>query len=100
MDGVITYRPSIGKKKLQDAVKKLSFENTNQFIDFAVMNYLAAKSDPKVGKLVAELVEAVYKHSPLKFRKTTSKEHREIMSRVKDMKIGKLREIQVHPIKG
>jgi hypothetical protein len=99
MEGVITYRPSIGKKKLQEAVKKLSFENTNQFIDFAVMNYLAAKSDPKVGKLVAGLVEAVYKNSPLKFRKTTPKEHEEIMERVKEMKNGKLKEVRVHPIK-
>ncbi len=99
MEGVITYRPSIGKKKLQEAVKKLSFENTNQFIDFAVMNYLAAESDPKVGKLISDLVEAVYKHAPLKFRKPTPKEHREIMDRVKDMKAGRLKEIQVHPIK-
>lgn len=64
------------------------------------MNYLAAKSDPKVGKLVAELVEAVYKHSPLKFRKPTPQEHREIMGQVKDLKRGKLKEVQVHPIKG
>ena len=99
MEGVITYRPSIGKKKLQDAVKKLSFDNTNQFIDFAVMNYLAAKTDPKVGKLVAELVEAIYNHSPLKFRKPTTQEHREIMERVKELKNGKLKEVQVHPIK-
>jgi hypothetical protein len=98
MEGVISYRPSIGKKNLQDAVKKLSFENTNQFIDFAVMNYLAAKSDPKVGKLVADLVEAIYEHAPLNFRKTTPREHQEIMEKVKQIRSGRLKEVQVHPI--
>ena len=100
MEGVISYRPSIGKKKLQDAVKNLSFENTNQFIDFAVMNYLASKSDPKVGKLVADLVEAIYAHAPLKFRKPTAQEHSEIMEKMRQIKSGRLKETRVHPIKG
>ena len=98
MEGVISYRPSIGKKKLQDAVKKLSFENTNQFIDYAVMNYLAAKSDPKVGKLVSDLVEAVYAHAPLRFRKPTPSEHREIMEKRKLIKSGRSKEIRMRPI--
>lgn len=98
MEGVISYRPSIGKKKLQSAIKDLSFENTNQFIDFAVMNYLASKSDPKVAKMVSDLVEAVYRHAPLKFTKPTPKEHKEIMERVKDLKSGKRTEVEMHPI--
>lgn len=98
MEGIISYRPSIGKKKLQDAIKELSFENTNQFIDFAVMNYLASKSDPKVGKLVADLVEAIYAHAPLKFRKTTLQEHGEILDKAKQINSGKLKEVRMHSI--
>ena len=99
MEGVISYRPSIGKKKLQDAVKKLSFENTNQFIDFAVMSYLAGNADPKIGKLMTDLVEAVYQHAPLKFRKPTLQEHQEIMEKVKQLKAGKIKGVRMHPIK-
>jgi hypothetical protein len=97
MERVISYRPSIGKKKLVEVAKELSFANTNQFVDSAVLNYLASKTNPKVGRLVAELVEAVYKNAPLKFRKPTAKEHKEIMARYKEMKSGAVKGIEVHP---
>jgi hypothetical protein len=83
MEGVISYRPSIGKKKLLEAVEKLDFANTNQFIDLAVMTALASKEDPKVRKLMADLAWAIYRDAPLRFTKPTPQEDREIRGRLK-----------------
>ncbi len=97
MEGVISYRPSIGKKKLVQAVEKLHFGNTNQFIDFAVMSALASKDNPKVQKLIAELAAVIYRSAPLRFEKPTAREEKEIRSRYAEMKKGK--SVAMHPIK-
>ena len=97
MEGVISYRPSIGKKKLMQAVEKLHFDNTNQFIDFAVMSTLVSKDSPKVKKLLSELAAVVYKSAPLRFTKPTAKEDKEIRARYAEMKKGK--SVVMHPIK-
>lgn len=97
MEGVISYRPSMGKKKLMQAVEKLHFDNTNQFIDFAVMSTLVSKDSPKVQKLISELAAVVYKNAPLRFTKPTAKEARDIRARYAEMKKGK--SITMHPIR-
>jgi hypothetical protein len=97
MEGVISYRPSIGKKKLIQAVEKMPFDNTNQFIDFAVMSALLSKDDPKVQKLMAELAAVIYRSAPLHFTKPTVKEDKEIRDRYEEMKKGK--SVVMHPIK-
>ena len=97
MEGVISYRPSIGKKKLMQAVEKMPFENTNQFIDFAVMSTLVSKERPKVQKLISELAAVIYRRAPLRFTKPTAQEDKEIRSRYAEMKKGK--SVVMHPIK-
>ncbi len=97
MEGVISYRPSIGKKKLVEAVGKMSFDNTNQFIDFAVMSALVSRENPKVKKLISELASVIYQTSPLRFTKPTAVEEREIRRRFSEMKGGK--SIRMRPIK-
>lgn len=46
----------------------------------------------------ADEKRALYGFSPLKFRKATAKEHEGIMEKVKLLKQGKLKEVQVHPV--
>ncbi len=89
MEGVISYRPGIGKKKLMKAVEQLHFDNTNQFIDFAVMSALASRENPKVQKLMADLAEVIYQNAPLRFAKPTAREDKEIRLRFAEMKKGK-----------
>lgn len=89
MESVISYRPSIGKKKLIQAVEQLHFDNTNQFIDFAVMSALASKDDPKMRKLMAELAAVIYQNAPLRFTKPNRQEDEEIRGRHAEMKSGK-----------
>lgn len=97
MEGVISYRPSIGKKKLIQAVEKTPFDNTNQFIDFAVMNTLVSRGNPKVLKLMAELAAVLYRSAPLRFTKPTAREDKEIRHRFAEMKKG--RSITMRPLK-
>jgi hypothetical protein len=97
MEGVISYRPSIGKKKLMQAVEKMPFDNTNQFIDFAVMSALVSRENPKVQKLISELAAVMYKSAPLRFTMPTPQEDKEIRSRYAEMKKGK--SVVMHPIK-
>lgn len=97
MEGVISYRPSMGKKKLMEAVEKLHFDNTNQFIDFAVMSALMSRDNPKVKKLMAELAGVIYQNAPLRFVKPTPREDKEIRRRFAEMKKGK--SITMHPLK-
>jgi hypothetical protein len=89
MEGVISYRPSIGKKKLTEAVEKLHFDNTNQFIDFAVMSALVSRENPKVKKLLGELAGVIYRSAPLRFTKPTPREDKEIRRRLAEMKKGR-----------
>jgi hypothetical protein len=97
MEGVISYRPSIGKKKLIQAVEKMPFDNTNQFIDFAVMSALVSRENPKVQKLMSELAGVIYRNAPLRLTKPTAKEDKEIRHRYAEMKKGK--SVTMHPIK-
>jgi hypothetical protein len=91
MEGVISYRPSIGKKKLLKVVERLDFDNMNQFIDYAVMTALSSKDDPRVRKLMADLAWAVYHHAPLRFRRPTPQEDREIRERLKKGKFVRMK---------
>ncbi len=77
MEGVISYRPSMGKEKLKTlVVKKLHYDNINRFIDHAVGMALRDElmGDPVAAKMAAEVAEVIYKYAPLRFVKPTKRE--------------------------
>jgi len=81
MEGVISYRPRMGKSKLESLVKnKLHYKSVNQFIDHAVSKTLQEEfGDNPLAKKIADLVyKVVSEHSELKFVKPTSEEADEI----------------------
>ena len=86
MESVISYRPTLGKQKLEKLVKvRLHYKNLNQFIDHAVNKTLTEEmnDNPIAKKIALEVEKAVYKYVPLKFMKPTHKEAREIEAAVK-----------------
>ena len=86
MESVISYRPGLGKRKLEKLVKgRLHYKNLNQFIDHAVNKTLHEEmnENPIAKKIALEVEKAVYKYVPLKFVKPTAKEAREIEAAVK-----------------
>ncbi len=101
MEGVISYRPRMGKAKLKNlVVKKLRYDNINQFIDHAVGQALQAElnGDPRIRKMVAEVNEAIYKYVPLKFAKPTARESEEIKAKANRVLSGKVRGIPAEEI--
>ncbi len=92
MEGVISYRPRMGKSKLENLVKKkLHFSSVNQFIDHAVTKTLQEEfGHHPLAKKIADLVyQVVSEHSELKFVKPTPKESAEIEKIVKKTTAGK-----------
>ena|SRR5260221_5748278 len=86
MASVISYRPGLGKQKLEKLVKgKLHYKNLNQFIDHAVNKTLHEEmnENPLAKKIALEVERAVYKYVPLKFVKPTAKETKEIEAAIK-----------------
>ncbi len=86
MASVISYRPALGKNKLEKLVKgKLHYKNLNQFIDHAVNKTLHEEmhENPIAKKIALEVERAVYKYVPLKFVKPTPKEVKDIEMAVK-----------------
>ena len=87
MANVISYRPAIGKDKLERLVKnKLHYKNLNQFLEHAVSKTLSEEigTNPFVKKLTLDIEKAIYKHVPLKFVSAHgSKESHEIEDIVK-----------------
>jgi hypothetical protein len=81
MEGVISYRPRMGKKKLEGLVKsKLHFKSVNQFIDHAVTKTLQEEfGHHPLAKKISDLVyKVVSEHSELKFVKPSPEEVSEI----------------------
>ncbi len=81
MEGVISYRPRMGKRKLENLVKnKLHYKSINQFIDHAVAQALNAEfGHHPLAKKIADIVyRAVADHAELAFIKPTPEEAREI----------------------
>ena len=86
MASVISYRPALGKDKLEKLVKgKLHYKNINQFIDHAVNKTLHEEmnDNPVAKKIALEVEKAVYKYVPLKFIKPTPKEAKAIEKAIK-----------------
>jgi hypothetical protein len=86
MASVISYRPVLGKEKLERLVKgKLHYKNLNQFIDHAVNKTLHEEmnENPVAKKIALEVEKAIYKYMPLKFVKPTLKEAKEIETAIK-----------------
>jgi hypothetical protein len=81
MEGVISYRPRMGKSKLESLVKnKLHYKSVNQFIDHAVTKTLQEEfgDDPLAKKIANAVYKVVSEHSALKFARPTDKEAQEI----------------------
>jgi hypothetical protein len=81
MEGVISYRPRMGKSKLESLVKnKLHYKSVNQFIDHAVSKTLQEEFGHNLlAKKISDLVyKVVSEHSELKFIKPSAKESAEI----------------------
>jgi hypothetical protein len=81
MEGVISYRPRMGKHKLESLVKnKLRYKSINQFIDHAVAQALNQEfGHHPLAKKIADLVyQVVADHAALSFVKPTAEEAREI----------------------
>lgn len=96
MEGVISYRPKLGKNKLKKlAIQRLHYRNINQFIDHAVSKALRDElgTNPKAQKMVEEVVETIYRHMPLKFVKPTPKEASEIRAKAGEVLSGKVKSI-------
>jgi hypothetical protein len=87
MANVISYRPAIGKQKLEKIIKnKLHYKNLNQFIDHAVSKTLNEEmgSHHVVRKITHEVEKAIYKYVPMKFINATgSKDAKGIEESVK-----------------
>ena len=101
MEGVISYRPKLGKAKLKKlVVQKLHYNNINQFIDHAVSKTLRDElgTDPKAKKMVEEVVETIYRHMPLKFVKPTPKEAAEIRAKAGEVLNGKVKGISAEEL--
>lgn len=83
MEGVISYRPRMGKRKLENLVKnKLHYKSVNQFIDHAVAQALSEEfGHHPLAKKIADIVyRAVADHAELKFAKPTPAEAEEILA--------------------
>lgn len=81
MEGVVSYRPRMGKSKLEHLVKnKLHYKSVNQFIDHAVTKTLQDEfGNHPLAKKIADLVyKVVSEHSELKFVKPSANEAAEI----------------------
>src|ERR1700722_5756557 len=81
MEGVISYRPRMGKRKLENLVKnKLHYRTLNQFIDHAVARALQDEfgSHPLAKKIADLVYQMVADHAELRFVKPTPEEAHEI----------------------
>lgn len=81
MEGVISYRPRMGKSKLESLVKnKLHYRSVNQFIDHAVTKSLQDEfGHHPLAKKVADLVyRVVAENVELQFVKPSKEETKEI----------------------
>jgi len=81
MEGVISYRPRMGKSKLESLVKnKLHYKSVNQFIDHAVTKTLQEEfGHHPLAKKISDLVyKVVSEHSELKFVKPSTAEAAQI----------------------
>jgi uncharacterized protein (DUF2132 family) len=81
MEGVVSYRPRMGKSKLENLVKnKLHYASVNQFIDHAVTKTLQEEfGHNPLAKKISDLVyKVVSEHSELKFVRPSAKESAEI----------------------
>ncbi len=81
MESVISYRPRMGKRKLESLVKnKLRYKSVNQFIDHAVTKTLREEfGHHPLAKKIAEMVyRVVAEHVELRFARPSAAEAREI----------------------
>ncbi len=94
---VISYRTKIDRKFLEKAaVQKLKYRSVNAFIDHAVekalQDELGAETPAK--KIAHEIAHIVNKHYPLNFRAADSKEEREMLKDLEDLKSGKVKAVR------
>ena len=92
MAETVTYRPRMGKMKLQEAVVKLHYK-LNRFIDDAVAEKLRRElqTDGKAKKLTEDLSKVVYEHFGWKFSAPSEGKEKEILKKAHEMKTGKVK---------
>jgi len=81
MEAVISYRPRIGKSKLERLVKgKLHYKSVNQFIDHAVTKTLQEEfgSHPLAKKISDAVYKIVAENAELQFVQPSASEAKEI----------------------
>jgi len=81
MEGVISYRPRMGKRKLEALVKqKLHYRTLNQFIDHAVAKTLQEEfgAHPLAKRIADRVYQMVAEEAALRFTKPTPQEALEI----------------------
>lgn len=81
MEAVISYRPRMGKSKLEQLVKgKLHYKSVNQFIDHAVTKTLQEEfgSHPLAKKISDAVYKIVAENAGLQFIKPSAAEAKEI----------------------
>lgn len=95
---VISYRTKINRKILENyAVGKLKYKSVNAFIDHAVQK--ALREELGVGthaqKIAQEVHNAVLKHIPLKFAPASSREEKEMLKELEDLRSGKAKAVRM-----
>ena len=95
---VISYRTKMDRKTLEKyAVGKLKFRSVNAFIDHAVQKALREElgAGTHAQKIAQEVHNAVLKHFPLKFRPASSREEKEMLKDLEDLKDGKAKTVRM-----
>jgi hypothetical protein len=95
---VISYRTKLDRKFLEKtAVQKLKYRSVNAFIDHAVETTLKDElgANTPVQKIVREIAHVVAKHYPLKFRAASTREEKEMLKDLEDLKSGKVKAVRV-----
>jgi hypothetical protein len=92
MAETVTYRPRMGKNKLQEMVERLHYK-LNRFIDDAVAEKLRRElqTDGKAQKLAEDISKLVYEHNGWKFSAPEHGLEKEILKRAHRMKTGKVK---------
>ncbi|HJT25107.1 MAG TPA: hypothetical protein VJ873_11070 [bacterium] len=95
---VISYRTKMDRNILEKyAVGKLKYRSVNAFIDHAVQKALREEldADTHAKKIAQDVHDAVLRHLPLKFRPASSREEREMLKELDDLRSGRAKTVRM-----
>ena len=95
---VISYRTKMDRKILENfAVGKLKYRSVNAFIDHAVQRAIQEElgATTHAKKIAQEVHNAVLKHLPLKFHPASSREEKEMLKELEDLRSGKAKAVRM-----